>query len=73
MYKIEKNIPIQQKVAAKYPFDEMSFGDSFFVPCTKDVQQIAQRIRASAYRFGRINECRFTIREVKGGVRVWKM
>ena len=54
----------------KYPFDEMSIDDSFFVPHT--VANISA-VRASAADGKKRTGYRFSILAVEGGTRVWRI
>jgi hypothetical protein len=72
--KIEKNVPIPKSTAgrrkqARYPFAEMSVGDSFLVRCKeeRDVQRIRGVVQAYSVRTG----WKFKTRSVEGGIRVW--
>ncbi len=73
MLEIEKNIPIPEAVEGrawtKYPFQFMEIGDSFFLPCD-DIEAGKNRLRTS---FVRHKPKRFSIRKVKGGLRVWRV
>lgn len=70
--KIEKGVPLPVG-RGKYPWREMDVGDSFFVP---DVTGVKLSAAASAYTI----RCRstgkpvpkFSVRNVDGGVRVWR-
>jgi hypothetical protein len=79
-FKIEKNIPIPKKKGntkgnpngciTVYPFDEMLYGDSFFVPITgKRKIHIANSLRICAKR----KNVKVTVRFVEDGIRVWKI
>lgn len=72
MLKIERDIPVPETRGrhAKYPFNEMEIGDSFFVPADDRPIPILQRsIIASAHKL----ESKFVTRAVDGGVRVWRV
>ena len=72
MFKIEKKLPIPKANhtgAKKYPWREMAVGDSFFVPTP--VKTATMRGQASMW--GIKLKGRFTVRDVEGGVRVWRV
>jgi hypothetical protein len=71
MIKIDKNIPIPDKRTHKkefkYPWLTMEVGDSFFVA---NKTSATYRVSAKAgNRYGR----KFTMRNVKDGVRIWRI
>jgi len=72
MFKIEKNVPSPTTDGkSKYPFGEMSIGDSFFV---SDYDSITHgRLRSAAQSYGKKNSMKFTVRKVDGGIRVWRI
>ena len=80
MYKIEKGIPIPNKLHGggpkkKYPFDEMVVGDSFFVSCKKeDSRKLCATLKNSTQR---LPNTKFTTvyvkEEKKAGVRIWRI
>lgn len=76
MYKVDKGIPVPDRKRgngrpAKYPLRNMlEIGDSFLVPAPGDEARIVQR-RLTAIA-GKLKPCRFTVRLVEGGVRVWR-
>lgn len=72
MYKIEKHVPAPEDLGGmkKYPFDDMEIGDSFFVPNGK-VRNIKQQVQY--YQNKTEKRKRFAVREVEGGVRVWRV
>lgn len=75
MFVIEKNVEIPAQVRkgsgtrkSKYPFAEMEMNDSFFVP-ERTTKQFAPTAYGAAKKLGR----KFTLRNVEGGVRVWRV
>ncbi len=70
---IERNIPIPPAVQSgrrrKYPYAEMSIGDSVFIPHNK----IPGPAYSSAMSYGLRNGKRFTGRQMDGGVRIWRV
>jgi hypothetical protein len=66
MIKIEKNIPIPDKLA--YPFDALEIGDSFEVQ-GKTTKQFAGKVYISGKKLGK----KFTMRATTAGVRVWRI
>lgn len=73
-FKIEKNIPLPQNVTKKklYPFEKMLVGDSFFIKLetTKKLNSKRSTLRTLAYRQ---NPKKFTVRQVDGGLRCWRI
>ena len=68
--KIEKGIPLPSRM--RYPLRYMKTGDSFFVPCADEDQAKVQR-RASGSCAKLRGLGKFSVRQVEGGVRVWKI
>jgi hypothetical protein len=69
MVKLEKNIEIPEKQKiAKYPYDVLELGDSFYV---QDGE--LGRLCNANYREWRKSGKKFTARKVDGGVRVWRV
>ncbi len=72
-FEIEEGIPVPQRThrKSKYPWGNLQVDQTFFVPEGKQ-----QSITSSAYRYGKDNGMKFTIREVEEdgvtGVRVWR-
>lgn len=70
--KIEKGIPVpedaRRRGMAKYPWGEMLLGDSFFVP-----KRTAKNFYPTAYIAGKRRKWKFIVRNVDGGVRVWRI
>jgi hypothetical protein len=66
---IERGIPIPPKASreAKYPFDALDIGDSFFVE-GKAAKSFGSTIQAATKRTG----FKFTFRAFDDGVRVWR-
>ena len=77
VYEIEKNVPIPKPQVvgrpSKYPFEKMDVGDSFFVENQKheSVYKLSVTI-SQATRRSRLKGKRFTVRQLDGGVRVWR-
>jgi len=87
-FEIEPNIPIPEKGAggtsqrAKYPWTEMSVGDSFFVDVTdlpgEDRWRRVQSVQEYASRAGKKHDRTFSTRRIKSddgrllGMRVWR-
>jgi len=70
VFKIEKNVPapIKRHPSTIYPYGEMEVGDSFFAP-----EEMKTRLRTAATVFKRKTGRNFTIRQVEGGIRVWRV
>lgn len=73
---IEKGIPMPRPRAhgvSKYPFGELSVGDSFFVASGDDIK-CQRSVSASAQNYGKRHQKKFATRVIKGqGVRVWRI
>ena len=70
-FKIEKGIPAPRR-NARYPLRKMVTGDSFFVPCADEEKAKTQkRLGVAGYSIGGAGA--FVVRQVEGGVRVWKI
>lgn len=75
MYSVEKGISVPPSVtASRYPFKTMNVGDSFFVEVEADKTMKAQsRISTASRAYSAKNGGgKFTVRQVTGGLRVWK-
>lgn len=75
MYTIEDGISVPKTVTrSAYPFADMSEGQSFLIPAedTAAAEAAKLRVTAASYRFGKNNGCKFAVRHVEGGVRVWR-
>jgi hypothetical protein len=73
MYKIEKvGMPPARKTNAKYPYDLMQVGDSFFVP-GKRTAQLAGPTHSAAQRRGWKLVSRFEAVDGVTGVRVYRV
>lgn len=72
-FKIEKGIPVPQHVHAnrKYPFMDLSVGDSFFVKTT-DLKK-AHAVACSARINSKKSDKKFTAKQDSDGVRVWRI
>ena len=73
-YKVTDKVPVppMRAISARYPFADMSIGDSFFVPL-EDVQT-REQIRQSCYYYSRKNpKYRFTVVPEKNGHRVFRI
>jgi hypothetical protein len=69
---IEKGIPfLARKRAAepKYPFEGMEVGASFFV-AAKERKAVANKLASATYGH---KPKKFSVRQVDGGVRVWRV
>lgn len=69
-FKIEKNVPIPNGVAAKakYPFADMDLGDSIHVP-----KERFGKARAAATAFGKYHQKKFAGRRDGKGGRIWRV
>ena len=73
-FKIEKGVPVPSgyNVGPRYPLLEMGVNDSFLVPFGGD-DALAVKNRVSKAVYGKHQDRKFTIRQVEGGVRVWRI
>jgi len=73
-FPIDENVPLitttkaSQKYA-RYPFEQMEVGDSFFVPDDKDERAAAEH----AHNYAKMRSCKFSTRKVPGGRRIWRV
>lgn len=73
-YKIDKDIPIPDKRPSKYPFAEMSVGDSFFVAADKaPSKRVSTAVGNAAERGIGGSDRSYTVRRVDGGTRCWRV
>ena len=72
LYKIEKGIPVPGP-RGSYPLGQMEVGDSFFVPLADGDKAKRAGIRSGMYVAAKRLGCRFTVRAVDGGLRVWRV
>jgi hypothetical protein len=78
-FKIEKNVPMPVSTTgrreSRYPFAAMEVGDSFFEPRPEgfDEKRHASRMVSACGSWGRPRGVCFTVRNVEGGVRVWRV
>ena len=72
MYKVEKNVHIpigKPATTKKYPFGDMSIGESFLVPEGDNSNNVVR----SAHAYGKRNGMKFTSRKAEGGTRIWRI
>jgi hypothetical protein len=73
--KIEAGIfmppPARGGRSCSYPFQNMRFGDSFFMLSPGDSS--AKALRSSAYRYGKRYGKKYTVRKEKDGFRCWRI
>ena len=77
LYKIEKNVPLPTLVRRNiYGFNQMSVGDSFFIPATGKVAigRAQRKVLHAAQVSGnkRRPARKYTTRTATDGVRVWR-
>ena len=79
MYEIEKGVPIPPDgrgmqrggVKCKYPWVDMSIGDSFEAgPYDPDLKN---NVAAAASQYAKRNGVKFTLRKHNRGLRVWRI
>ena len=70
-YQIEDGIPIPKKFPAntKYQFGDMKVNQCIFIPL---VDAPTARIRNAVANYAKKWAMKFTVREEKGGCRVWR-
>lgn len=71
MYAIEDNVPLPPLTKGhppKYPFRDLLVGQSFFVP-----QGDRKTLAVLASRNGKSLNATFTVRQIDGGIRVWRV
>ena len=69
MIKIDKDIPIPEtNTGGKYPFKYMKVGDSFTVPI-----ESYNKTNSAVSRWKKGTSWRFTMRNLKTEVRVWRV
>ena len=82
MIEIEQGIPMPPPRKSgggggnqKYPWGEMQVGDSFFVPKPPGMTlaQLQIRVNGSSSPAGKRLGMSYTVRQVEGGVRVWRV
>ncbi len=82
MIEIEQGIPMPPPRKSgggggnqKYPWEGMQIGDSFFVPQPPGITlaKLQIRVNGSAAPAGKRLGTRYTVRQVEGGVRVWRV
>lgn len=67
-YALEKDVEFPARTRkGKYPFEQMDVGDSFFVGAVS-----VGSLRSTAYSASVRLERKFAVREVDGGVRIWR-
>lgn len=74
MFEIRKNVPIPTVRrtggrVAKYPFRDMSVGDSFEADMS---EAEAKQVQRAAAAYARRNKCKFITRRSNTGVGVWR-
>lgn len=68
-FKIEKGVPCPpSRRDGFFPWNDLEIGDSFFVPGT-DSRRFGANASYSSKRYGK----KFVVRNVDGGVRVWRI
>ena len=76
MIKIEKgvNVPPKAREIIKYPFLNMEVGDSFHISAKEqDLQTSYNRLNNAMSRHHKNTDMRFTLRNLKTEVRVWRI
>jgi len=79
-FEVEAGVPIPEKGGpkdfdldgrVKYPFGDMSIGESFFSACAGHKE--IHKIRAAASGYGSYNGKKFMIKREPGGCRCWRV
>ena len=65
-FEIDHDVP---RPSRKYPFDKMEPGDSFLL----NGEQFTAKVRSSANKYGRLHNCKFSIRMTPDGYRCWRI
>jgi len=69
---IEIGVPMPPKRSHRYPWADLAIEDSFFVP-GDDLNALQRKMtRLAAYQKKTHGRC-YTVRQVEGGVRVWRV
>lgn len=72
MYKIEKNIPIPQRLGIQFNFREMEVGDSILIPCEPDSLE-KSRAASALGKFKKETGLKFVTRQMPEGMRIWRV
>lgn len=77
-YKVDKGISMERKreAFARFPFNKMKIGDSFFVPKEdQNPEGVAASVYSAANSYNRTHgtKLRMSTRKVEGGIRVWRI
>ena len=74
-FKIEKGVPELPFQRSKYPFADMTPGDSFLIPVPEAAHRHAVQAKAGAAcrAWGGRNGGKYVSRQVDGGVRIWRI
>lgn len=70
---IEKNVPMPKNGVgrpAKYPFDDLAVGDSFFVPVP--AVRFSGQLYSAGKRYGKTFASRSVVEKGVEGTRVWR-
>ena len=74
---IETDVDLPKRRAGRPPRDpweKLGVGDSFFVAASWDeYDAVSNKVRASAWNWGKPRGIRFASRRVEGGVRIWRV
>ena len=75
MIEIEKGVPLVswKSCGIKYPFNDMEIGDSFFIPCDEGNERETRRRITIAVDYRRIEQKKYSVRQVSGGIRCWRI
>lgn len=72
-FEIEEGVPIPpQTRTAKYKWEKMKVGSSFFVPIKGDDDSKALGAKSAASSYGKRHHMEFKTRTVEGGIRIWR-
>jgi hypothetical protein len=77
-YVIEKGISMDRKrsASARFPFDKMKIGDSFYIPKEdQDPLAVPASIYSAANSYNKTHgtKIKMAVRKDKGGTRVWRI
>jgi hypothetical protein len=77
-YKVDKGVQMQRKrnIAARFPFDKMKIGDSFFIPKEdQDPLVVPPSIYSAANSYNKTHgtKIKMAVRKEEGGTRIFRI
>lgn len=67
MHNVEKGVPMPPPTKGIYPFGSMEVGDSFEAKATRGA------VSAAASDYGKRHGLKFSVRQIDGTIRVWRI